>query len=216
MPHAYPMMLDVADRLCVIIGGGAVAVRKARGLLAAGAKWVRVVAPQFSVELPPEVERVHAVYQPGHLDGAGLVFAATDVADVNAAVVRDAKRRGVLVSRADSDEDEQGDFVTPARYQNGPVVVAVSAGSAALAARVRDLIGRSFDPSWAKMAEAMQTLRPAIRGAAGLDGKRRAEIFRALATPEALRAAADGTPAVSAWLGERYPELKSLAAEPAK
>src|SRR4051794_37590699 len=36
-PHTYPLLLDVTDRSIVIVGGGAVAVRKAEGLLAAGA-----------------------------------------------------------------------------------------------------------------------------------------------------------------------------------
>ena len=38
MRFAYPLMLDVSDRLIVIIGGGAVAARKAATLLECGAK----------------------------------------------------------------------------------------------------------------------------------------------------------------------------------
>src|SRR5438874_11292581 len=45
---AYPLMLDLRDRLVVIVGGGAVAARKARGLLDAGATRVRVISPTFT------------------------------------------------------------------------------------------------------------------------------------------------------------------------
>src|SRR2546422_567656 len=125
------MMLDVCDRLVVIVGGGKVAARKALGLIEAGAKRVRVVAPQVRADLPGGIERIDARYAPEHLDGAILVFAATDVPEVNAAVVRDARGRGLLVSRADMDESDPGDFITPARFQDGPVIVAISAGSPA-------------------------------------------------------------------------------------
>ena len=123
--HAYPLLLDVTDRLVVIIGGGVVASRKARGVLEAGATRVRMVAPSFADEVPEAVERVASRYEPAHLDGAGLVFAATDCAEVNDEVVRDARVRGLLVCRANSDDDLPGDFVTPAKLTRGPVTIAV-------------------------------------------------------------------------------------------
>ena len=47
----YPMFVDVAERRCVVVGGGGVAARKARGLLESGAR-VLVVSP----EVRPEIE----------------------------------------------------------------------------------------------------------------------------------------------------------------
>src|SRR4051794_25436732 len=92
---AYPLLLDVTDRLVVIVGGGAVAVRKANGVLEAGARRVRCVAPEFHPDLPSAVERVPERYEPRHLDGAGLAFACTDLTDVNDVVCRDCRQRGV-------------------------------------------------------------------------------------------------------------------------
>src|SRR5688572_19889213 len=117
-------MLDVTERLVVIIGGGAVAVRKVKTLLEAGATRVRVVSPTFREQMPTQVERVPETYKSRHLDGAGLVYAATDSPDVNDQVVRDAKSRGVLVNRLD-DGFPPGDFVTPAGWRQGEVVLAV-------------------------------------------------------------------------------------------
>ncbi|MBA2707323.1 MAG: bifunctional precorrin-2 dehydrogenase/sirohydrochlorin ferrochelatase, partial [Gemmatimonadaceae bacterium] len=138
--YAYPLMLDVSQRLIVIVGGGAVAVRKAAGLLDAGATRIRVVAPEISNDLARGIEHVKDNYRSDHLNGASLVFAATDHADVNAQVVRDAHARNLLVGRADAadgDLDALGDFATPAKFTQGPVTVAVSAGgNPALAAAI--------------------------------------------------------------------------------
>lgn len=204
----YPLMLDVADRLVVIVGGGAVAVRKARGLLQAGANRVRCVAPAIDPQLPASVERVTSPYDPRHLDGAGLVFAATDSAEVNAAVVRDARRRGVLVSRADAEEEAPGDFAVPAVFRDGPVFVAVSAsGSPAVAMAIRDRLRDRWDPRWTKLAEAAMTLRPVLLQSALDDPSRRAAL-RDLASQDAMAVLEAGSLSdLFEWLCGKYPNL---------
>jgi precorrin-2 dehydrogenase/sirohydrochlorin ferrochelatase len=206
--HAYPIMLDVSRRLAVIIGGGAVAARKAAGLVAAGVAEVRVVAARFGEhEFPSQVRRVEEGYRPAHLDGAGLVFAATDDPQVNAAVVRDAHARGLLVCRADVDDTDNGDFAVPAIAREGAVIIAVScSGSPALAARVRDEIRARLDPQWTQLANAMQRLRPIIRDAVA-DPIRRRAIFRDLAGDDAAARASDYDELIR-WLASRYPELR--------
>lgn len=185
------MLLDVTDRLVVIVGGGAVAVRKAKGVLEAGARRVRCVAPTFHPDLSKIVEQVSARYEPRHLDGAGLVFACTDSADVNAAVCRDCRSRGIWVNRADADADEPGDFTVPATVRQGAVTVTVSAGSPALATFIRDRLTAGWDPRWTAMAEAMQVLRPRIV-ASGLSPRERVRAFARLASDEALDLLARG------------------------
>lgn len=201
-------MLDVTDRLCVVIGGGGVAVRKVEGLIAAGATRIRCVSPTFDSRMPQSAQRIEAAYEAAHLDGAKLVFATTDRADVNEAVVRDARERGIFVNRADVDEDAPSDFSTPAALRDGVVTITVSAGgSAALAAAIRDHVAQHMDARLIEMAMAMRTLRPAIRSS-GLDVARRKAIFRDLVTPAAMDALASGGEAsLRAWLVQRYPEL---------
>ena len=46
----YPINLDVEDKICVVVGGGAVAHRKILGLLEAGAE-VFLIAPDICSEL---------------------------------------------------------------------------------------------------------------------------------------------------------------------
>ena len=47
MAHGYPILLDVTRARVVIVGGGRVAARKAKGLIDAGATDITVVAPDF-------------------------------------------------------------------------------------------------------------------------------------------------------------------------
>jgi len=198
-------LIDVTDRLAVIVGGGPVAARKARGVLAAGAKCIRCIAPQFASDFPEQVERITEEYAAAHLEGADLVFAATDSRQVNDEVVRDCRQRGIWVNRADSDEVEPGDFVTPAKWEVGPVIVTVSAGSAALAAALRDQIAGAIDQRYIAMAQAMQELRPMIL-ASKLDGTARAAIFRELTSAKALDLLrGQGIDGLRQWLNERLP-----------
>ena len=200
---AYPLMLDLRDRLVVIVGGGAVAARKARGLIEAGAMRVRVVSPIFGGEMPAQVERVTHEYSPQWIEGATLVFAATDNAGVNDQVVRDARRLGILVNRADSDEENPGDFTTPAVHRDGELTITVSASSPALSAAIRDRLAQRCEPKWTKMAAAMRELRPRIlAGDAPIEYRRNA--FRDLASEQAMEILdRQGVEELWAWLRER-------------
>ena len=206
---AYPLMLDVSDRLIVIVGGGSVAARKASGLVEAGAKRIRVVAPEISADLPEGVEQLREQYQVGFLDGASVVFAATDNPELNARVVRDARARNILVSRADATDDDHGDFSTPAKFTQGPVIVTVSAGgNPALAATIKAGLQWRFDKRWAVMAEAMQQIRPRVLAHPSLTPQQRTAILRTLAGEDALYVLArDGIDALLTWLVERHPEF---------
>ncbi len=197
----YPMLLDVRTRQVLIVGGGTVAARKAAGLLAAGAQNVTAVAPKFVREFPPEVRKIVGAFELSHLNGADLVFAATDSAQVNDQVVAEAHKLGKLVQRADGDEEEPGDFSTPAILRCGPIMVAVSAaGSPALAAVLRDSLAGSVSDEWVNLAQAMQEIRPKIKSM-NLPIARRREVFRSLASNEASQILAkDGMPGLWNWI----------------
>ena len=204
VPHAYPLMLDLAGKTVLIVGGGPVAARKAAGVLAAGGA-ARAVAPAFAADFPAAVERRAKRYDPADLDDIDLAFAATDSAAVNDAVVADARARRVWAGHAG--DAAEGDISTPPQFAVGPVVVTVSAGSAALGVRLRDELRERFDPLWAEMAQVMVDLRPAIRDG-GLDSVRRRDVFRDLATDDAFAALqAGGLPGLRRWLDDRHPDL---------
>ncbi len=104
----YPVTLDLAGRRTLVVGGGPVAARRARGLLAADAL-VDVVAPQLQAELLTlvrggEIRWLQGEFEVSHLVEpvpAWFVHTATGVGDVDAAVARACKERGVWCVRAD-------------------------------------------------------------------------------------------------------------------
>ncbi len=210
MRHNYPILIDVSQRRILIVGGGQVASRKAAGVIDAGATQVVAVAPTFTSDFPEAVQKVKRGYDVAMLDGIDLVFVATDRADVNDRVVRDAQARQVLVNRADADDENPGSFVTPAKLVDGNITITVSASAAALASRVRDAIKDRLDPRWSLMANAMQEMRPWVKTHLHLDQPQRAEIFRTLAQDDAMDVLqVGGVEALRDWLTERHPELRN-------
>jgi precorrin-2 dehydrogenase / sirohydrochlorin ferrochelatase len=163
----YPIFLNLDGKRCVVVGGGAVANRKARKLLQARAEVV-AISPEVKPELESVATEVHRrPYRAGDLEGASLVFAATNLREVNAAVTREARGRGIPVNVAD--EPSEGDFALPSVLRRGQLQVAVSTGGASptLARRVRYELESAFGSEWAGVVEAL--------GRARRDGRRAEE-----------------------------------------
>lgn len=118
-----PLLLDVAGRRVVVAGAGAVAARRVRTLLDAGADVV-VIAPETTVH--PGVAVVPREFEPADLDGAWLALACTDRPEVNAAVAAAAEARRVFCVRAD--RAESGTARVPAVAALEDVTVAVNGG----------------------------------------------------------------------------------------
>jgi siroheme synthase-like protein len=175
---AYPVVLDGASIDAVIVGGGAVAARKARSLLAAGAR-VRIIAPHPSAEVRAlasaegQCTLIERSYAPGDLDRATFVVAATDQRDVNARVAADARQAGRLVNVAD--DPAAGNCVTVAVHRAGDLVIGVTAGGVpTVAARIRDAIAARFDDRYADAVRALGALRARLLAAGDREGWRRA------------------------------------------
>lgn len=148
----------------MVVGGGKVADRKARGLLRAGAL-VRVVSPELEPGLAGlEVEVKRRPYEAGDLAEAALAFAATDSREVNAAVASEAKERGIPVNVAD--RPSEGDFALPSTLRRGGLQVAVSTGGASptLAREIRQELEAMFGPEWAGVVEELEQARREGRG----------------------------------------------------
>ncbi len=122
----YPLMLSMAGRRAVVVGGGQVALRRARGLLEAGAN-VIVVAPSVLPDLAQLPVTVLArKYREGDLATAWLAHAATNDPVVNAQVAAEAERNRIWCVRAD--DATASAAWTPAVTRHGEVTVAVTAG----------------------------------------------------------------------------------------
>ncbi|HLM77194.1 MAG TPA: bifunctional precorrin-2 dehydrogenase/sirohydrochlorin ferrochelatase [Rubrobacteraceae bacterium] len=155
----YPIFLDLEGKRCVVVGGGEVANRKARKLLQARAKVV-VVSPEVKPELASMAAEVRRrPYREGDLEGAFLVFAATDAREVNAVVAREARERGIPINVAD--KPSEGNFALPSVLRRGQLQVAVSTGGAspALARKIRQELEDAFGSEWAGVVESVRRAR---------------------------------------------------------
>ena len=156
----YPVVLRLAGRRCVVIGGGEVARRKVARLLAAGAR-VQVIAPHLHPELlaRPGIELICRPFLPDDLHGAFLVFAATNDRCVNATVAAAARQQGVPVNIAD--DPEESDFHLPAILQRGDLLLAISSGggSPAFATELRDHLATKIGLEWGLFCAVAAGLR---------------------------------------------------------
>ncbi len=144
----FPMMLDLAGRRCVVIGAGAIGEGKIQGLLATRAK-LTVLAPEATLTVQQwarqgSIDFIQRAFEPGDLDGAFLVVAATSSAEVNHRIHDEARRRGVLCNVVD--DPEHCDFFYPAVVRRGALQIAISTSgvSPAFARRLRRQLEAQF------------------------------------------------------------------------
>src|SRR6266568_7037000 len=101
MPNYYPVMLDIRDRLAIVVGGDQVAAEKAAALSASGAR-VSVLSPTFCDELlwmaeHKQVTLLQKAYERGDLAGAFVVIAATNNSQLIEAIWAETQERGQSV-----------------------------------------------------------------------------------------------------------------------
>ncbi len=167
MPSYYPVYLNLAGKRCVILGGGLVAEGKVPALLDAGVK-LTVISPQATRGIQQAAQRgdlewQQRVYQPGDLQGAALVIAATNVWSVNQEVSQEAERLGILLNVAD--DPDLCNFIAPALVKRGAVTLAISTGGAspALARKLRETLAQEPVLEWADLAEVLARVRKELK-----------------------------------------------------
>jgi siroheme synthase-like protein len=159
----YPLFFRLAGTLCVVVGGGRVAERKARALIAAGAR-VRLISPKSTsglsgLHLQGKIELLARQYREGDLEGAALVFAATDKGEVNKQVREESRRLAIPLNAADS--PDMCDFIVPSVIRKGPVLIAISTSGLLplLSKKLRAEITRNVTPDYAAYARRVGLFR---------------------------------------------------------
>ncbi len=193
---AYPIMLDLAGRRALVVGGGEVALRKARALADAGAA-VRVVSPKFLAGFARDkrLKCMAAAYASRHVRGMFLAVAATDDEAVNARVASDARASGALVNVVD--RPDLCDFIVPAVVERGRLRIAISTGGASpsLARRLRERLEREFGTEYATYLDVMAEVRRDLLSR-DLSPAVRRRLFERLSENDILAAARDGRAAL--------------------
>ena len=173
-----PLMLHGEAIEALIVGGGAVAARKARALLASGAH-VRLVATEIGADVRALAEshpRLHLEQRPyatGDVGSAQLVVAATSDRAANRRVADDGHAAHRLVNVAD--DPSRGNCRTTATHRAGELVIGISAGGVPnAAARIRDSLAARFDDRYANAVAGLASLRRRLLDAGTPDAWHRA------------------------------------------
>lgn len=179
----YPAYLDLRGRSCLVVGGGAVAERKAHSLIDAGAN-VTVVSPELTPKLR-DLARAGAItvrsgkFEPADVEKRVLVIAATDSAEVNSAVARACRDRNILVNVVSPPEESS--FIVPSVVERGDLLIALSTSgsSPALARRLRKDLESRYGPEYGLFLDLLASVRKRVM-AATKDERERRGIFQAL------------------------------------
>jgi siroheme synthase-like protein len=163
----YPIFLELNDRRCIVLSGGAVAERKVEDLLAMGAR-VTVISPVITDGLRGllahgSIRHVERAYQEGDLVDCDLVFAATEDRAVNAAAFREARARRIWINSAD--DAAYCDFILPGLIRRGDLTVAVSTGGTSPAATraIREELDNYFTADYARFVQIAGEVRRRLR-----------------------------------------------------
>jgi precorrin-2 dehydrogenase/sirohydrochlorin ferrochelatase len=185
----YPVLLDLDDKLCVVVGGGRVAERKVRSLLQVGAL-VKVISPQLTQSLSRLKERgkiIHSQrsYRSGDLHRAFLAIAATDDRRANERVFSQALRQKIPVNVVD--DPAHSSFIVPSLVQKGDLLIAISTSgqSPALARALRQKLQKEIGAEYIYLLKLLGAVRKKILSL-GVGQKRNQVIFRKLAGKDLL------------------------------
>jgi len=162
----YPILVNLRGQKVVVVGGGKVAERKIETLLHCSAV-VHVVSRDLTDTLSGYAEEGKITYLgnaflDSQLDGAFMVIAATDDAELNRRVSLAAKRQNLLVNAVDQPED--CNFIVPSILQRGDLIIAVSTSgkSPALARRIRQELEATFGEEYKSLLVMMGRLRKEV------------------------------------------------------
>jgi len=162
----YPIFLELSGRRVVVVGGGAVAVRKAQTLLAAGARLV-VVAERIDNMLTAlcrdkNAELIKSKYSKEYLAEAVLTIAATNNHKLNRRIYKDCQELEVLCNVVD--EPELCDFFVPAVVKRGDLQIAVGTEGhcPAYAGHIRKKLEKIFTEEHGQFLAELEALRKQI------------------------------------------------------
>jgi len=162
----YPIFLELTGRRVVLIGGGAVAVRKAQALLAAGARLV-VVAEKLNEVLTDQctdsgAELIRSRYSKDYLAGAVLAIAATNNQQLNRRIYQDCQELEILCNVVD--QPELCDFFVPAVLQRGDLQIAVGTEGhcPAYAGHIRKKLEQVFTKKHGEFLAELEALRERV------------------------------------------------------
>lgn len=174
----FPFFIDIRGKHCLVVGGGAVALRKVKVLLQFEV-CITVVAPTICNELK-KLEKTTArlilferEFVKEDISQSFFVIAATNDAVVNETVSAMCKQSNTLVNVADSKESSS--FLFPSIVKRGEVVVGTSTSGSSpdIAKWVRSSVEDSLPDYVGDLAQSLGEYRIQIKSRIHSEEKRR-------------------------------------------
>jgi precorrin-2 dehydrogenase/sirohydrochlorin ferrochelatase len=170
MNNYYPLLINLKDKKCIVVGGGKVAERKVKSLLLSKAS-VTVISPSLTEGLynllkENKIFHINRKYKRGDLQEVYLAIAATSDGDVNRMVHREGKEQGIMVNVADS--PDLCDFIVPAVIRRGLLTLTVSTGGKcpALARKIKkdisEIYGEEYGPLTSLIGDFRERLKSEV------------------------------------------------------
>jgi precorrin-2 dehydrogenase / sirohydrochlorin ferrochelatase len=185
----FPVFLDLKEKPCIVVGGGAVAERKAKNLLKAGAR-VTVISPALTVPLSrlrdkKKIAHLSRSYRKKDLKGALLAIAATNDRAINERVFREATAERIPVNVVD--DPAHSSFIVPSIVEKKDLLVAISTSgrSPALARLLRQKLEKEIGPEYPRFLKLLGTVRKKVI-ALRLGQRQNQKIFRRLVGEDLL------------------------------
>jgi precorrin-2 dehydrogenase / sirohydrochlorin ferrochelatase len=181
-------MLRLEGKKVVVVGGGKVAERKVNGLLSTGARLV-VVSPEATDGLKnlaseAMLEWLKKPFSKEDIDGASLIFAATNDNELNQYVKASASDQQLVTI---ADDPEGSEFHVPSHIRQGRLSIAVSTGGASptLARKIREQLESQFDERYEDYVEFLYSARKRVLKEVK-DPSRKGKILTAIVSEEFL------------------------------
>lgn len=195
MSNFYPIFLDIKNKKCLVVGGGAVAKRKVTSLLKFNARVV-VVAPEISADIESlttnkNLTIIKEPFDSSHMDDAVLAIGATNSREVNLAVYDTADNKKIPVNIVD--QPELCTFTVPSLVQRGALSIAISTSgkSPAVAKSVRKLLESEFGDEWGEYLEIMGEARKIVLKTE-TEQKKREDMFNQIVKADLLKMIREG------------------------
>ncbi|MES9862746.1 MAG: siroheme synthase CysG [Candidatus Thiodiazotropha sp. LLP2] len=163
----FPIFLDIKNKSCLVIGGGAVAERKTALLLKSGADVV-LVSPELTQNLTGwrdmgRLSHVARGFQDEDINDQHLVIAATNDPSLNQQIAALANDKHIPVNVVD--QPSLCSFIVPSIIDRSPVVAAVSTGGASpvLARLIRSRLESLIPAGYGRLANLCNRFRQRVK-----------------------------------------------------
>ena len=128
MSKYYPMMINIKNKNCLVVGGGNVAYRKIKDLIEYGGN-VTLVSREINENIDLLVENKSITYivdsySEKYIKGSFLVIAATSNKGTNLKIAGDCEKSTILVNVVDDLEISR--FIVPAKVKRGDLTITIS------------------------------------------------------------------------------------------